>query len=62
MSFFGDVRRVTRSGFDRVISARERQVRRYVNATLLSLDDETLNRAGFNRREIEKQGSTFYPL
>ena len=41
MSFFGDVRRVTRTGFDRVISARERQARRYVNSALLNLDDET---------------------
>ena len=62
MSFFGDVRRVTRTGFDRVISARERQARRYVNSALLNLDDETLSRAGFNRKELEKQGSSFYPL
>ena len=62
MSFFGDVRRATRTGYDRMVTARERQVRRYVNASLLMLDDETLARAGYSRREIEKEGSSFYPL
>ncbi|MCB1464123.1 MAG: hypothetical protein KDJ90_17290 [Nitratireductor sp.] len=62
MSFFGEVRRATRTGFDRMISARERQARRYVNSALLHLDDATLARAGYNRKDIEKQGSAFYPL
>jgi len=62
MSFFDGIRRVTRTGFDRMVSARERQVRRYANSVLLSLDDETLAHAGLNRGEIEKQGSIFYPL
>lgn len=62
MSFFGEVRRATRTGLDRMISARERQVRRYVNASLLHLDDQTLASAGFDRKEIEKQGAVLYPL
>lgn len=62
MSFFDDVGRVTRTGFNRMITARERQARRYVNSTLLSLDDETLARAGLNRKELERQGSAVYPL
>ena len=62
MSFFGGVGRMTRSGFDRIISARERQVRRYVNGALLQLDDETLKRAGYSRVDLERQGSAYYPL
>ncbi|MCG6857235.1 MAG: hypothetical protein LJE67_04135 [Salaquimonas sp.] len=62
MSFFGGISRVTRTGFDRMISARERQARRYVNSALLHFDDETLSRAGFDRKELEKQGSTFFPM
>ncbi len=56
MSFFSDVRRVARYGFDRMVEARERQVRRYVNSALLQFDDETLSRAGLNRKEIERRG------
>ncbi|MEC9344330.1 MAG: hypothetical protein VYD64_10860 [Pseudomonadota bacterium] len=62
MSFFGEVGRMTRTGFDRMVTARERQARRYVNSTLLHFDDETLARAGYDRKELERQGSAFYPL
>ena len=62
MSFFGEFRRATRAGFNRVIEARERQARRYVNGVLLSMDDETLARAGVDRKGLERQGATLYPL
>lgn len=45
--------------FERMIAARERQARRYVNGALLNLDDETLAQAGFNRDELRKQGATY---
>ena len=51
-----------RNTFDRLIAAREKQARRYVNGALLSLDDETLNKAGFNRADIKRQGVSVYPF
>ena len=51
-----------RNTFDRLIAAREKQARRYVNGALLSLDDETLNKAGFNRADINRQGVRVYPF
>ena len=51
-----------RNTFDRLIAAREKQARRYVNGALLSLDDETLSKAGFNRADIKRQGVSVYPF
>lgn len=51
-----------RNTFDRMIAAREKQARRYVNGALLNLDDETLNRAGFSRAELKQQGASIYPF
>ncbi|MCB1451780.1 MAG: hypothetical protein R3D34_05385 [Nitratireductor sp.] len=62
MNFFGDIGRVARNGLNRMVEARERQARRYVNATLLGLDDETLARSGFDRKQLEKQGATHSPF
>lgn len=45
---------------DRVIDARQRQVRRYVNNALLQLDDETLKGLGRTREEIKREGSSAY--
>ena len=45
-----------------LIEARQRQADRYINGYLLTLDDKTLERSGFNRKEIIKKGSSFYPL
>lgn len=42
--------------FSRMITARERQARRYVNGYLLSLDDATLAAYGYDRRELEREG------
>ncbi|MEM1039220.1 MAG: hypothetical protein AAGI12_07085 [Pseudomonadota bacterium] len=51
-----------RKTLDRMIAAREKQARRYVNGALLNLDDETLARGGFDRAKLRAQGSSVYPL
>ncbi len=51
-----------RSTFDRMIAAREKQARRYVAGALLGMDDETLRRAGIDRKDLRAQGATFLPL
>ena len=48
--------------FERMIAARERQARRYVNGVLLSLDDETLARGGFDRKTLKRSPATTYPF
>lgn len=62
MSFFGDVRRATRVGYNRLIESRQRQAQRYINGALLALDDEALARAGYDRKTLERQESALYPL
>lgn len=52
--------RFFQTAIDRLVSARERQVRRYVNATLLTLDDKQLADLGRNRDEIRREGSQPY--
>ncbi len=47
-----------RRAFDRMVEAREKQARRYVNGYLLSLDDATLAAHGYDRSELEREGST----
>ncbi len=47
---------------NRMIAAREKQALRYVNGALLSLDDDTLSRAGFTREGIRQQGASVYPF
>ena len=51
-----------RNTFDRLIAAREKQARRYVNGALLNLDDETLALGGFDRKALKKQGASVYPF
>ena len=51
-----------KSTFDRMVAAREKQARRYVNGALLNLDDETLRMAGMTRDGIKKQGVSVYPF
>lgn len=62
MSFFSDVGRITRRGYERVLNARQRQANRYVNGALLNLDDETLARAGYNRKDLQKRDRAFSPF
>ncbi|MEW7006473.1 MULTISPECIES: hypothetical protein [unclassified Lentilitoribacter] len=47
---------IFKSAFESMISARERQVRRYVNGTLIGLDDDTLKSIGRTRDQIRKEG------
>lgn len=61
MSFFGGVGRATRRSFDLMCEARQRQAQRYVNGALLQLDDETLTKAGYNRKELEARGTSVIP-
>lgn len=41
-----------RIAFDAMIAAREKQVQRYVNGAMLTLDDETLRAHGVTREQI----------
>lgn len=50
-----------RRALDRMVTARERQARRYVNGYLLSLDDATLANYGYDRRELERDGAMTFP-
>lgn len=49
-----------RNAFDRLVSARERQVRRYVNGALLSMDDQQLKALGRNREQLKREGAQAY--
>ena len=60
MSFFDGIRRATRTGLGRMMTARERQARRYVNSALLQLDDATLAKAGYDRESLERQRGAYY--
>lgn len=45
------------SAFDRLVSARERQARLYVNGMLLQMDDASLKAIGRSRESIRREGS-----
>ncbi len=45
-----------RGAMDAIIEARSRQASRYVNGALLMLDDETLSKSGYSRKELTKSG------
>ncbi len=62
MSFFDNVSRATRVGMNRIVEARQRQAQRYVNGYLLAMDDESLRRAGYDRKTLENKESAFYPF
>ncbi|GAB2204182.1 hypothetical protein HCG46_03005 [Labrenzia sp. PO1] len=47
-----------RRAFDRMIEARSIQARRYVNGYLLSLDDATLASHGYDRAQLEREGTS----
>ena len=48
--------------FGTMISARERQAKRYVNGYLLSLDEQTLTELGYDRATIESEGAARFPF
>ncbi|TWG64777.1 MULTISPECIES: hypothetical protein [unclassified Aminobacter] len=43
-----------RNAVNAMVTAREKQARRYVASALLMLDDETLKAAGHNRADLER--------
>lgn len=49
---------IFRNAFDRIIEARERQARRYVNDALLTFDDEMLESLGRRRVDVLREGAT----
>ena len=49
-----------RNAFNRMVEARERQMSRYVNGALLSLDESTLKSLGTSREELRRKGATQY--
>ncbi|MDP2733162.1 MAG: hypothetical protein Q8O63_08655 [Hoeflea sp.] len=49
-----------KNALDRIVIARERQVRRYVNGALLNMDDTQLAALGRTREEIQREGSQPY--
>ena len=53
MSYFGDFGR-------KMIAARQKQVNRYVNESLLALDDKTLTDAGYDRATLKRTATPFY--
>jgi hypothetical protein len=53
---------IFRTAFDRVVEARERQVRRYLNGTLLSLDDAQLKSLGRRREDVIREGVSSSPF
>lgn len=48
--------------FNRIIEARERQARRYVNGALLRLDDQSLEALGKSREQLRREGASIYQL
>jgi hypothetical protein len=48
---------IFREAFDRMVAAREKQVRRYVNGHLLRLDDDALKAIGRTREELLREGA-----
>lgn len=51
---------IFQNAFNRIVSARERQVRRYVNGALLSMDDSQLKALGRTREELHREGAQAY--
>jgi uncharacterized protein YjiS (DUF1127 family) len=48
------------NALDRLVSARERQARRYINGAMLAMDDAQLKELGRTREEIKREGAQAY--
>jgi hypothetical protein len=46
----------------RIVEARQRQAERAINSYLMSLDDASLERLGYDRADLEKQAAGGYPF
>lgn len=49
-----------RGAMNALVSARAKQVDRYVNGALLMLDDDTLKAHGYTREELKRRGGVSY--
>lgn len=50
------------NAFDAMVNARARQASSYVNGALLMLDDDTLKSHGYDRSELRRRPTAFYPF
>jgi hypothetical protein len=50
------------NAFDAMVNARARQASAYVNGALLMLDDNTLKSYGYDRAELRRRPTAFYPF
>jgi hypothetical protein len=50
------------NAFDAMVNARARQASAYVNGALLMLDDNTLKAHGYDRAELRRRPTAFYPF
>ncbi len=57
-----DRKSLMNSAFEAMVNARTRQAKAYVNGALLMLDEETLKAHGYDRTELEKKHTAFYPF
>ncbi|WP_422371031.1 hypothetical protein [Hoeflea sp.] len=48
------------SALDRLVAARERQARRYINGTMMAMDDSQLAALGRTREELRREGAQAY--
>jgi hypothetical protein len=48
------------NAFDRLVSARERQVRRYVNGALLAMDDASSRNSAAPAKNFKREGAQAY--
>ncbi|MEM1365867.1 MAG: hypothetical protein AAGH82_08970 [Pseudomonadota bacterium] len=51
-----------RGFMNNVVTARQRQADRFVNGVLLSMDDDTLKSAGYDRSELRRRSSATFPF
>ena len=53
---------VFHDAFDAMVNARARQASSYVNGALLMLDDDTLKSYGYERKELLRRPTAYYPF
>ncbi len=54
---------MAKSFISSLVNSRQRQANRFVSGFLVTLDDETLKRHGYDRKSLKAaQNNTIYPL
>lgn len=48
------------TALDRLVAARERQARRYINGAMMAMDDSQLAALGRTREELKREGAQAY--